>query len=82
VRTPLARRYIQIGVAIVLLLILVRGVSAVLAGNSVEVETSRASGETNTVLSAERLHRSAPQDQRDSKVTGAFESIGVEKGDK
>jgi HlyD family secretion protein len=83
VRTPLwARRYIQIGVAIVLLLIVVRGVSAVLAGNSVEVETSRASGETNTVLSASGYIVAHHKINVNSKVTGRVDSIGVEKGDK
>jgi len=83
VKAPLwARRYIQIGVAIVLLLIVVRGVSAVLAGNSVEVETSRASGETNTVLSASGYIVAHHKINVNSKVTGRVESIGVEKGDK
>jgi HlyD family secretion protein len=83
VRTPLwARRYIQIGVAIVLLLIVVRGLSAVLAGNSVEVETSRASRETNTVLSASGYIVAHHKINVNSKVTGRVESIGVEKGDK
>jgi HlyD family secretion protein len=81
--TPLwARRYIQIGIAIVVLLIVVRGVSAVLSGNSVEVETSRASGETNTVLSASGYIVAHHKINVNSKVTGRVEAIGVEKGDK
>src|SRR5258708_34182275 len=83
VKAPLwARRYIQIGVAIVLLLSVVRGLSAVMAGNSVEVETSRASGETNTVLSASGYIVAHHKINVNSKVTGRVQSIGVEKGDK
>jgi HlyD family secretion protein len=83
VRTPLwARRYIQIGIAIVVLLIVVRGLSAVLAGNSVDVETSRATGETNTVLSASGYIVAHHKINVNSKVTGRVASIGVEKGDK
>ena len=83
VKTPIwARRYIQIGVGILLLLIVVRGLSAVLAGNSVEVETSRASGETNTVLSASGYIVAHHKINVNSKVTGRVQSIGVEKGDK
>ena len=83
VKTPIwARRYIQIGVGILLLLIVVRGLSAVLAGNSVEVETSRASSETNTVLSASGYIVAHHKINVNSKVTGRVLSIGVEKGDK
>jgi HlyD family secretion protein len=83
IKTPLwARRYIQVGVGIVLLLIVIRGLSAVLAGNAVEVETSRASGETNTVLSASGYIVAHHKINVNSKVTGRVSSISVEKGDK
>ncbi len=83
VRPPLwARRYIQVGIAIVVLLIVIRALSAVIAGNSVEVETSRASGETNTVLSASGYIVAHHKINVNSKVTGRVASIGVEKGDK
>jgi HlyD family secretion protein len=48
----------------------------------VEVETSRASGETNTVLSASGYIVAHHKINVNSKVTGRVESIGVEKGDK
>ena len=83
VKTPIwARRYIQIGVGILVLLIVVRALSALFAGNSVEVETSRASGETNTVLSASGYIVAHHKINVNSKVTGRVQSIGVEKGDK
>jgi len=76
-----ARRYIQIGIGIVVLLILARGLSALISGNSVEVETSRASGETGTVLSASGYIVAHHKINVNSKVTGRVASIGVEKGD-
>src|SRR5258708_15671320 len=83
VKAPVwARRYMQMGVGILLLWIVVRGLSAVMAGNSVEVETSRASGETNTVLSASGYIVAHHKINVNSKVTGRVQSIGVEKGDK
>ena len=83
IKTPIwARRYIQIGVGILLLLIVVRGLAAVLAGNSLEVETSQASGETNIVLSASGYIVAHHKINVNSKVTGRVQSIGVEKGDK
>ena len=83
VRTPLwSRRYIWIGVGVLLLLVLLRGISAVVSGSSVEVETARASGETNTVLSASGYIVAHHKINVNSKVTGRVASIGVEKGDK
>ena len=61
---------------------MIRTISALITGNSVEVETSRASGETNTVLSASGYIVAHHKINVNSKVTGRVASIGVEKGDK
>lgn len=83
VRAPLwARRYIQIGVGLLLLLIVFRVLSGIVAGNSVEVETAKASSETSTVLSASGYIVAHHKINVNSKVTGRVASIGVEKGDK
>jgi len=82
-RTPIwARRYIWIGIGALLLLGMIRTISALITGNAVEVETSRASAETNTVLSASGYIVAHHKINVNSKVTGRVQSIGVEKGDK
>jgi HlyD family secretion protein len=83
VRTPLwARRYIVIGIGIILLLGAVKLIAGLISGNAVEVETSRASSETNTVLSASGYIVAHHKINVNSKVTGRVSSISVEKGDK
>ena len=83
VRTPLwSRRYIGIGVGILLILAAVKLLSGLISGNAMEVETSRASAETNTVLSASGYIVAHHKINVNSKVTGRVSSIGVEKGDK
>ena len=83
VRTPLwSRRYILIGVGIVLLLGIFKVFSSVISGSAVEVETARASSETGTVLSASGYIVAHHKINVNSKVTGRVASISVEKGDK
>ena len=83
VRTPLwSRRYILIGVGILLLLGIFKVISSVISGSAVEVETARASSETNTVLSASGYIVAHHKINVNSKVTGRVASISVEKGDK
>lgn len=82
VRTPLwSRRYILIGTGVVVLLVLLKLISSVVSGNAVEVETARASSETNTVLSASGYIVAHHKINVNSKVTGRVASISVEKGD-
>ena len=83
VKTPLwSRRYIGIGIGILLILAAVKLLSGLIAGNAVEVETAKASSETNTVLSASGYIVAHHKINVNSKVTGRVASIGVEKGDK
>ena len=83
VRTPLwSRRYILIGVGLLLLLGVIKLLSTMISGSAVEVETARASSETNTVLSASGYIVAHHKINVNSKVTGRVASISVEKGDK
>src|SRR5882724_4609891 len=83
VKTPLwSRRYIGIGIGILLILAAVKLLSGLIAGNAVEVETAKATSETNTVLSASGYIVAHHKINVNSKVTGRVASIGVEKGDK
>jgi HlyD family secretion protein len=81
-----AKRYILIGIAIVVLLSLTAGVYRMLAGDTPEVEITRAIAETanmpGTVLTASGYIVPHHKINVNSKVTGRVAWIGVEKGDK
>jgi HlyD family secretion protein len=83
-----ARRYIIIGIALILLLGLVALGYRALASDTPEVEVVRASAQTSsndvggTVLSATGYIVAHHTINVNSKVTGRLEWIGVEKGDK
>ena len=83
IRAPLwSRRYIGVGIGILLLLGAAKLLSGLLSGKAVEVEIARASSETSTVLSASGYIVAHHKINVNSKVTGRVASIGVEKGDK
>lgn len=83
-----AKRYIVIGIAIVVLLSLSALSYRLLAGNVPEVEVARATAESSsdpasaTVLSATGYIVAHHKINVNSKVTGRVAWIGVEKGDK
>lgn len=83
-----ARRYIIIGISVVVLLSLSALSYRVLAGNAPEVEVARATAESSsdptsaTVLSATGYIVAHHKINVNSKVTGRVAWIGVEKGDK
>ena len=81
-----AKRYILIGIAIVVLLSLTVGLYRLLAGDTPEVEITRATAESanmpGTVLTASGYIVPHHKINVNSKVTGRVSWIGVEKGDK
>lgn len=83
-----ARRYIIIGISVVVLLSLSALAYRLLAGNVPEVEVARATAESSsdptsaTVLSATGYIVAHHKINVNSKVTGRVAWIGVEKGDK
>ena len=83
-----ARRYIIIGIAVVVLLSLTVLAYRLLSGDAPEVEVARATVESNnggsaaTVLSATGYIVAHHKIEANSKVTGRVAWIGVEKGDK
>ena len=83
-----ARRYIIIGISLVVLLSLAALSYRFLAGDAAEVEVARATAESNsdsssaTVLSATGYIVAHHKIEANSKVTGRVAWIGVEKGDK
>src|SRR6202522_2006725 len=83
---PWARRYIVIGIVVVVLLGLATLAYRILAGDVPEVEVTRASAESSdvggTVLSATGYIVAHHTINVNSKVTGRLAWIGVEKGDK
>ena len=85
---PWARRYIIIGISVVVLLSLAALAYRFLAGDAAEVEVARATAESNsdsnsaTVLSATGYIVAHHRIQANAKVTGRVAWIGVEKGDK
>jgi HlyD family secretion protein len=86
--SPWARRYIIIGIAIVVLLGIFSLAYRALSSDTPEVEVARASAETTgndvggTVLSATGYIVAHHTINLNSKVTGRLAWIGVEKGDK
>jgi HlyD family secretion protein len=86
--SPWARRYILIGIAVVVLLSLTAVVYRLLAGDVPEVEVVRAAAQTtnesagSTVLAATGYIVAHHTINVNSKVTGRLAWIGVEKGDK
>ena len=86
--SPWARRYIIIGISVVVLLSLAALSYRFLAGDAAEVEVARATAESNsdstsaTVLSATGYIVAHHRIQANAKVTGRVAWIGVEKGDK
>src|SRR6202522_1931057 len=83
---PWARRYIVIGIVVVVVLGLATLAYRILAGDVPEVEVTRASAESSdvggTVLSATGYIVAHHTINVNSKVTGRLAWIGVEKGDK
>ncbi len=83
-----ARRYIIIGIAVVVLLSLTVLAYRLFSGDAPEVEVARATVESNnggsaaTVLSATGYIVAHHKIEANSKVTGRVAWIGVEKGDK
>src|SRR5258708_1975504 len=83
-----ARRYIAIGISVVILLSLAALAYRFLAGAALEGEVARATAESNndpsaaTVLSATGYIVAHHKIEANSKVTGRVAWIGVEKGDK
>jgi multidrug efflux pump subunit AcrA (membrane-fusion protein) len=81
-----ARRYILIGVAVVVLLGLAASAYRLLAGSAPEVEVVRAAAEGSdsgaVVLTATGYIVAHHKIEANSKVTGRVAWIGVEKGDK
>src|ERR1700687_2948151 len=84
--SPWARRYILIGIAVVVLLGLAALGYRLFGTNAPEVETARASVESSeaggTILSATGYIVAHHKISVNSKVTGRVKWIGVEKGDK
>lgn len=86
--SPWARRYIIIGIAVVVLLSLSALAYRLIAGNVPEVEVARATVESSSdptssvVLSATGYIVAHHKINVNSKVTGRVAWIGVEKGDK
>ena len=84
--SPWARRYILIGIVVVVVLSLSTLAYRMLSGDTPEVEVVRASAESSdvggTVLSATGYIVAHHTINVNSKVTGRLEWIGVEKGDK
>jgi HlyD family secretion protein len=86
--SPWAKRYIIIGIAVVVLLSLSALTYRMFAGDTPEVETARATAESGsdptaaTVLSATGYIVAHHKIEANSKVTGRVAWIGVEKGDK
>src|SRR5215469_10481544 len=84
--SPWAKRFIVIGIAVVVLLGIISIAWRVLASNVPEVETTRATAENNdvggVVLSASGYVVAHHKINVNSKVTGLVAWIGVEKGDK
>jgi HlyD family secretion protein len=85
---PWARRYIIIGISVVVLLSLAALAYRFLAGDATEVEVARATAESSndssaaTVLSATGYIVAHHKIEANAKVTGRVAWIGVEKGDK
>jgi HlyD family secretion protein len=85
---PWARRYIIIGISLVVLLSLAALAYRFLMGDALEVEVARATAESNnnssssTVLSATGYIVAHHKIEANAKVTGRVAWIGVEKGDK
>ncbi len=82
-----AKRYIVIGIAIVVLLSVVAFAYRLFAGDAPEVQTARATVESSgdagaIVLSATGYIVAHHKIEANSKVTGRVKWIGVEKGDK
>lgn len=81
-----AKRYILIGIAIVVLLSVAVGAYRLFAGDAPEVEVTRAAAESadipGTVLTASGYIVPHHKINVNSKVTGRVAWIGVEKGDK
>ena len=81
-----AKRYILIGIAIVVLLSAAVGTYRLFAGDAPEVEVARAAAESSdlpgTVLTASGYIVAHHKINVNSKVTGRVAWIGVEKGDK
>jgi HlyD family secretion protein len=84
--SPWARRYILIGIAVVVLFSVGALAYRLLSGNTPEVEVVRAAAESSdvggVVLSATGYIVAHHTINVNSKVTGRLEWIGVEKGDK
>src|SRR5712692_6785328 len=86
--SPWARRYIIIGISLVVLLSLAALAYRFLAGDAAEVEVARAAAESSndssaaTVLSATGYIVAHHRIEANAKVTGRVAWIGVEKGDK
>ncbi len=86
--SPWARRYIVIGIALVVLIGLAVGAYRLFGTSALEVETARATAESSnngssaTVLSATGYIVAHHKIEANSKVTGRVAWIGVEKGDK
>jgi len=86
--SPWAKRYIIIGICVVVLLSLSTLAYRLLAGDAPEVEVARATVESGsdpsaaTVLSATGYIVAHHKIEANSKVTGRVAWIGVEKGDK
>jgi HlyD family secretion protein len=86
--SPWARRYIIIGISVVVLLSLAALAYRFFAGDTPEVEVARATVESSndpssaTVLSATGYIVAHHKIEANSKVTGRVAWIGVEKGDK
>ena len=86
--SPWAKRYIIIGIAVVVVLSLSTLAYRIFAGDTPEVETVRATAESGadptaaTVLSATGYIVAHHKIEANSKVTGRVAWIGVEKGDK
>jgi HlyD family secretion protein len=87
-QAPWARRYIIIGISVVVLLSLAALAYRFLAADAAEVEVARATAESSndssaaTVLSATGYIVAHHKIEANSKVTGRVAWIGVEKGDK
>jgi HlyD family secretion protein len=86
--SPWAKRYIIMGITVVVLLSLSALAYRMFAGNTPEVEVARATAESGndpmaaTVLSATGYIVAHHKIEANSKVTGRVAWIGVEKGDK
>src|SRR5258708_22292309 len=86
--SPWARRYIVIGIALVVLFGLAVGAYRLFGASAIEVETARATAESSndgssaTVLSATGYIVAHHKIEANSKVTRRVAWIGVEKGDK